>query len=147
MVDLYEILNEKGLIYYGSHLSGDLIRHIAGIEEIKDDELKTMDVKTIRERINTQELAELNVTGALRMDLLERGMYLKKTGLDYRILLPSENADQVKSYLKSSDKKLKRATLLQANTPKQIGNKPNQEITRLQMKMQSNQEWADRISL
>jgi hypothetical protein len=53
----------------------------------------------------------------VRKILLREGKYLAQTKGNYRILLPSENAAQVESYMSSADKKLKRALILSKNTP------------------------------
>ena len=62
-------------------------------------------------------LIELAAVGYVKEQLLKQGMYLKKDGESYRILLASENADQIRNYQASADRKLLRALKLSKNSP------------------------------
>lgn len=106
--DLFALLDEEGLLEYGAHIRGEIIREFLGIE--------LPDMTTIIEFKKAQ-LVELTALTYIRETLLDQGKYIKAQGEDYRILLPSENALQVKSYHRSADRKYDRASRLSANTP------------------------------
>ena len=107
--ECFKILENEGWIEYGKTIPRKVIFEAFGIEEIE--------YPAMRHEIKKQELEELSVTGYIRDKLLNRGMYLKGEADSYRILLPSENAGQVMSYMHSADRKLKKAIKLNNNTP------------------------------
>lgn len=94
---------------FGYSFSGEAIRKIAGIELPKTGTYK---------QFQQAELQELQIIGAIRDHLLRKGMYLKRDGENYRVLLPSENAAQIKRMNESAKRKYNRALLLEKNTPK-----------------------------
>jgi len=110
MKEIVEQLDKMGLIKYGSVITGELIRGMAGIE---------LPETGTRDQFKDAALKELTITDYIRGKLISKGMYLHATKGDYRILSPSENKDQVLAYMKSADGKLKRGIRLYDNTPKQ----------------------------
>jgi hypothetical protein len=109
MNQIYIFLMQKGLLDYGSVFSADIIRSVAGV---------SIPEKGTFKQFQDAQLAELQAVTAVRDELLKDGKYLKKDGENYRILLPSENAEQVRKMNDSADRKYKRAILLQKMTPK-----------------------------
>lgn len=99
---------EQGFAEYGSVVLRTELLEFVGIEIPKYGTKKDFDKAA---------LAEIEVVQYLRNILLREGKYLKQDGDFYRVLLPSQNAQQVESYMRTADKKLKRATLLLRNTP------------------------------
>ena len=73
----------------------------------------------------------------VRVYLLKKGRYFKQEGDGYRVLLPSENAEQVKRYMRTADQKLKRALLFDKNTPTDVRDDSHQMEVRLIMKRES----------
>jgi hypothetical protein len=111
MKEYVENLERMGLVKYGSVIPGELIRSMAGID------LPEMGT---REQFRDAALKELSVTDYIRGKLISRGMYLSATKGDYRIITAGENQNQIASYMKSADSKLKRAIRLHDNTPKEM---------------------------
>ena len=103
MKEYVENLERMGLVKYGSVIPGELIRSMAGID---------------LPEMGTRE--QLSVTDYIRGKLISRGMYLSATKGDYRIITAGENQNQIASYMKSADSKLKRAIRLHDNTPKEM---------------------------
>jgi hypothetical protein len=105
---LYDYLDRVGLLNYGTVIHVEVIRDYLGLVLPKVGTLEDFNAVMLRE------LSEIDI---VRNKLLSRGMYLAKVKSNYRILLPSENAEQVASYMRSADKKLKRGLRLHSNTP------------------------------
>lgn len=112
--ELYQMLSDMGKLEYGEYITGVEFRELCGIESITTG---------TKEQFDSIALEELTYSGMIRDKLLNEGKYFKQTRDGYRVLLPSENQEQVMSYMKSADNKLKRAIKLDKNTP--IGSKPN----------------------
>jgi len=110
MKEYIDNLEKMGLIKYGSVIPGDIIRSMAGID---------LPETGTREQFRDPALKELSVSDYIRGRLISRGMYLSATKGDYRILSAGENQNQIYSYMKSADSKLKRAMRLYDNTPKE----------------------------
>lgn len=106
--DLLAYIREHGLDRHGSFISAKVVRNVIGIE--------LPEVAT-REEFQLLSMYELSSVDYVRKVLLGEGKYLAQSKGDYRILLPSENASQIASYMSSADKKLKRALILSKNTP------------------------------
>lgn len=108
--ELLAHFRENGLDAHGAVIRADDVRAVLGI-----------DMPEVATREEFQSLAMLELAGIdyVRKILLREGKYLAQSKGDYRILLPSENAAQVASYMQSADKKLKRALVLTKNTPAQ----------------------------
>lgn len=105
---LYNAMKSTGLITYGSHISNTWLYSIVGI---------TMPVTGTRTQFQTLALRELGIVEYARNKLLDQGMYMKSTGTGYRILLLSENADQIEIYRRAAAKKLNRARKLAKSSP------------------------------
>jgi len=69
--------------------------------------------------------------------MLGEGKYLKQDKLVYRVLLPSENASQIRAYEQSANRKLQRAHTLSKNTPTQYKTTHDNSEIRLLMKRNS----------
>ena len=106
--ELFTLLEDKGLLDYGSVIRGDMIRKELEIE------LPTIGTK---QDFSNAALAELKAVDYVRNILLGQGKYLASTSDSYRILLPSENAVQIEKYINSAMGKLKRSQKLSRNTP------------------------------
>lgn len=106
--ELLDYFRANNLDQYGSVIDSESVRGVLGIE-----------VPEVATMATFQELSmqELSAVDYVRKVLLREGKYLAQTKGNYRILLPSENAAQVESYMTSADKKLKRALILSKNTP------------------------------
>lgn len=125
--DIYDNLKHMGLLEYGKTIEGAMLRHLAGIEY---PEVGT------KQEFEAPALEELAVVDYIRNRLLAEGKYLKAHRDDYRILTPAENSGQVEAYMRSADKKLRRAIKLSSNTPAQPGQKCN-NTARIMMKRES----------
>ncbi len=119
-LESFIFLRDGGLLDHGSHITGVQLRGVFDIEEIEYPALK--------EEIDTQALKELSCVDFIRNRLLNEGKYFKGERDGYRILLPSENAAQVLSYMNSADKKLKRGIKLNKNTPTKYKINSNDEV-------------------
>lgn len=136
--ELLHALESNGYIEFGSFIPGEFIRDQLG--------LVVPEIGT-RKQFKDLELAELDATDYVRNVLLGRGMYLLRTGNDYRILLPSENAAKVESYIASATRKLNRSLKLTRNTPKTDMAKPDQTEARIMMKLHGvRQSFSARVS-
>ncbi len=125
--DLMDILSEHGFLDYGSVISAKELRDFCDIEEIEQGSKDDFD------RVALQELTYVDY---IRNRLLNEGKYFKGERNNYRVLLPSENAEQVLSYMSSADKKLKRGIKLNKNTPVKYKINSNDEV-RAMMKMEN----------
>ena len=121
----FEFMEESGFFEYGTTIPTSTIYKIFGIAEVEYPATKA--------EITTAQMAELQATDYIRSRLLDQGKYLKGEKDSYRVLLPSENAGQVLSYMRSADGKLQRAFKLNANTPSDYKISSNDEV-RLYMK-------------
>lgn len=95
---------------YGSIIPASDIRELAGIIIPERGTFK---------EFQQAQLDELQFVSTIRDHLLNQGMYLKREGEQYRVLLPSENAQPVKRMNESASRKYKRALLLEKLTPKE----------------------------
>lgn len=106
---------------YGSIIPAADIREFAGIVIPERGTFK---------EFQQAQLDELQFVSTIRDHLLNKGMYLKREGEQYRVLLPSENAQQVKRMNESASRKYKRALLLEKLTPKE-SSEPKQNTSTL----------------
>lgn len=104
--------------HYGEVVSGDTVRKVLEIE---------LPAIGTRCQFQSAAMAELSAVDVVRKALLKEGKYLSAVKGDYRVLLPSENALQVMSYMESADRKLKRALILSKNTPGGAQSEANQQ--------------------
>lgn len=134
--ELLHELRDRELLEYGSHIPGDLVREILGIEY---PEVAT------KQEFDEIALKELAAVDYVRNVILNEGKYLAGTGDDYRVLLPSENKAQVERYMTSADRKLRRAGKLSRNTPgKRIERELDNTQARIMLKRQSIREYGVR---
>jgi hypothetical protein len=126
--ELFEELQARGLTEYGSVIDGAMVRHFLGVQ------YPEVGSKAQFDRVA---LVELGAIDYARNILLNEGKYITATPSGYRILLPSENANQVNAYISSADRKLSRALKLNRNTPKEAGKDACQIEARILMKRQS----------
>jgi hypothetical protein len=110
MKDIIEQMNLANLFDYGSVIPASDIRTLFGI---------VMPESGTYQQFKDVELQELQVVGHIREQLLNEGKYIKREGENYRVLLPSENADQVRKMNDSANRKYNRALKLEHNTPKE----------------------------
>ena len=130
--ELFAELEERGLLEYGSVISGAIVRRIIGVQ--------MPEIGTKRE-FDDVALAELSAVDYVRNILLGRGKYLTGSGGNYRILLPSENKRQVDIYMSQADNKLRRALKLSKNMPSVV-NRHDNTSARIMMKRESIREHA-----
>lgn len=123
--DLLIELRHRGLLEYGSVISGVLVRELLGL---------TYPETGTKAQFDEIALAELGAIDYVRNILLGEGKYLAGAGGDYRILLPSENKRQVETYMRQADKKLRRAQKLSQNSPQLDTWKPDNTAARLLLK-------------
>jgi hypothetical protein len=131
--ELVDIMEELGLLEYGSHISGNKFRALCGIESIENGNYS--DFKRL-------ELEELTYSGYVRNYLLSKGRYFKQERDSYRVLLPSENIEQVRAYMRAADHKLKRGIKLDKNTPTEFRDLGNNEFARMVIKRESIKEMS-----
>ncbi len=123
--NLYQALEEAGLLEYGATIPQEFIYEVLEIEMPQSAPKSVFDAIA---------LAELSAVDFVRNALLAQGKYITSTRTGYRVLLPSENLKQVELYMESADKKLNRALKLSRNTPAQVGGMPDQTEARILMK-------------
>ncbi len=105
---VYDHLRAHGYFEYGSVIPIQLFRDICNIETITTGTKQDFDAIALQ---------ELGYAGYIRNKLLNDGKYFKGERDSYRILLPSENAGQILSFMNSASNKLKRGIKLNNNTP------------------------------
>ncbi len=125
--DKMSVLRSKGFLDYGSFISDKEFKSIFGIE--------TIDSGTFEE-FKAIEIEEMACSGFVRDMLLDEGKYFKSEGRGYRVLTASENAQQVLTYMKHADNKLKRGLKLNKNTPSKYKISHEEEV-RMTMKKES----------
>lgn len=125
---LLEDLRNRGLLNWGSHIPGELVREVLNLEYPEYGTKKQFDEVA---------LAELQAVDYVRNTLLNEGKYLAGVAGDYRVLLPSENKRQVEQYMNQADNKLKRALRLSKHTPKLDTHQPSNVDARIMLKRES----------
>jgi hypothetical protein len=123
--DFLDYLIGDGLTEYGSIIPNELVYQLL--------KLQVPEVGTMKE-FSAISLKVLAATDYVRNYLLGHGKYLLGTPSGYRILMPSENAEQVEAYMSSADGKLNRALKLSRNTPREPDEKADQIQARILMK-------------
>lgn len=136
--ELFNELMARGMTGYGSEIPATLVHQILGIEYPESASKKVFDELALR---------ELGAIDYVRNILLGQGKYLESKGDVYRICLPSENRLYVERYMKSADKKLKRANRLSRNTPTIAAIAPTQDSARLHLKQTSRRSFAGAVAL
>jgi len=106
--DLYGFMADNDLLEFGSVITGEMV--LAALN-ISYPETGT------KQEFNDLDLYVLSAVEYVRKVIVEDGKYLAQSGGNYRILLPSENAQQCAKYIKSAQKKLNKSLRLSKNTP------------------------------
>lgn len=126
--DLHQSLKLAGMLEYGSHIPGEVVREMLGLEM---PEIGT------KAQFDAVALKELQAIDYVRNILLSEGKYIAGAPGGYRVLLPSENKAQVDSYMAQADRKLRRAQKLSRSMPTQNVAKIDQTDARIMMKRDS----------
>jgi len=108
---LFEVLRTAGLLDYGSHIPGPLVRDTLGI---------TYPDIASKGEFDRLALIELGAMDGIKSMLLNQGKMLVSIKGDYRIPLPSENALYVEAYMRAAEQKLRRARKLLRNSPAEV---------------------------
>lgn len=131
--ELHHTLKDAGMLEYGSHIPGEVVREVLGLEM---PEIGT------KAQFDAVALKELQAIDYVRNILLSEGKYLAGAPGGYRVLLPSENKAQVDSYMAQADRKLKRAQRLSRSMPAQNVGQVNQTDARIMLKRDSIREFG-----
>ena len=126
--ELHHTLKDAGMLEYGSHIPGEVVREVLGLEM---PEIGT------KEQFDAVALKELQAIDYVRNILLSEGKYLAGAPGGYRVLLPSENKAQVDAYMAQADRKLRRAQKLSRSMPSQNVNLADQTDARIMLKRDS----------
>lgn len=126
--DLMEWFRANGFDQYGAVVTKEQLLHFLKID------VPLMGTWHDFRRV---EIALLDPIRYIRDALLNEGKYLKGDRDVYRVLLPSENAAQVRSFEDSARKKLKRAATLSATTPSEHKDVRDNTEIRIAMKLHS----------
>jgi hypothetical protein len=123
--DLFAALKAAGLLEWGAVIPREFVHEALGLE------FPRVGTKAEFDKLA---LAELSAIDYVREALLNQGKYIAGTPSGYRVLLPSENQDQINLYISAADRKLKRAMKLNRSTPALVGASPDQTEARILMK-------------
>lgn len=126
--DLLDWFRENRYDAYGAVIPRSEVFAVIGLE------IPEYGTRRDFERAATDELEAMK---PVRDTLLKEGKYVKKDGDFYRVLLPSQNAEQIRSYMEVADRKLKRAMTLSKATPGEHKDMHDTTDTRLRMKRES----------
>ena len=118
--EIYNLMSLKGAFNYGGVIPQSEIYQLFEIE--------IPETATFKEFQEVQ-LKELSAVGYIREQLIKEGKYIKKDGVDYRVLLPSENAKQADLMLDSAKRKTRRAGTLLRTTPSQLSSTKNTDCS------------------
>nr|WP_182312141.1 hypothetical protein [Comamonas testosteroni] len=134
---LLDELTTLGLTDYGSEIPGALVHRVLGIVYPETAPKRVFDELALK---------ELSAVDFVRNALLSQGKYLEGRRDGYRICLPSENRIYVERYMKSADKKLRRANRLSRNTPQSVSAPAPAGNVRLHLKQTSRRGFAGAIA-
>jgi len=123
--DFFNALKEMDMLEFGAVIPTSTVHELLGID------MPSTAPKRVYDQLALMELAAIDY---VRNILLGHGMYLTGTSTGYRILLPSENAQQIDLYMEAADRKLTRALKLSRNTPREVQSAPDQTEARILMK-------------
>lgn len=135
--ELFTALVNNGLVDYGSEFPASFVHEVLGLEFPETAPKRVFDELALK---------ELGAIDYVRNILLGQGKYLEAKGAMYRICLPSENRAYVERYMKSADKKLKRASRLSRSTPQTDTAAPSQEDVRMHFKQTSRRSFAGALA-
>jgi hypothetical protein len=123
--ELLQTLRDAGLTDFGSVIPAATVRQALNL---------TMPDVGTKADFDRVALAELAAIGYVRHHLLDEGKYITAERDTYRILLPSENAQQVEAYLEASNRKRRKGLRLLRSTPPGTAEFPSQLEARLSMR-------------
>ncbi len=126
--ELFHGLKSAGLLDYGTHIPGDAVRELLGLD---------MPAFGTKEQFDAVALKELSAIDYVRGLLLNEGKYLAGCRGGYRVLLPSENKAQVEAYMQQADRKLRRAQRLSRTMPATNMAQTDQTQARIMLKRES----------
>jgi len=106
--DLYGFMNDNNLLEFGSVITGEMVLSALNISYPETG---------TRQDFKSLDLYVLGAVEYVRKVIVEEGKYLAQSNGNYRILLPSENAQQCSRYIHSAQKKLNKSLRLSKNTP------------------------------
>ena len=131
METIFQFLKDDGKLDYGCTIKKEDLLFLFGVRPLVEDDVVNMSFVEIKKRLQEDNLQELAISDYIREQLLHEGKYFYRIGQTYCVALPSQNASKADSYMKSARKKMKRASLLIANTPKQAADDDKQQKSRL----------------
>lgn len=126
--ELFHGLKSAGLLDYGTHIPGEAVRELLGLDMPKFG---------TKEQFDAVALKELSAIDYVRGLLLNEGKYLAGCRGGYRVLLPSENKAQVEAYMQQADRKLRRAQRLSRTMPTTNMAQNDQTQARIMLKRES----------
>jgi hypothetical protein len=144
MESVFNALTNEGVFEYGAMIHKEELLKYFGIQPLSEDEANKLSFTAIKTRIQEDALQELAVTDFIRDRLLDEGKYFYRNGKMYCVALPSQNSEKADAYLKSAQRKIKRASRLLANTPKEVSSNSKQQQSRLLMTAVSAQRQQNR---
>jgi hypothetical protein len=133
------------LFDYGVVMRIDELVERAGKHLHTDEELSEMSVRGIRRALEEDSLVQLHILDWLRNKLLDRGMYLKQQSNSVRVLLPSENMEQVGKYFDGGMKKFRRAERLLATTSRSPDGMHSSLATRIARARKRRDDFDNRV--
>lgn len=135
--ELFTALVDNGLVDYGSEFPASFVHEVLGLEFPESAPKRVYDDLALK---------ELGAIDYVRNILLGQGKYLESKGDLYRVCLPSENRIYVERYMKSADKKLKRASRLSRSTPPVEAVGSSQNDVRMHFKQTSRRSFAGALA-
>lgn len=135
--ELFTALVNNGLVDYGSEFPASFVHEVLGLEFPESAPKRVYDDLALK---------ELGAIDYVRNILLGQGKYLESKGDLYRVCLPSENRIHVERYMKSADKKLKRASRLSRSTPQAEAVSSSQNDVRMHFKQTSRRSFAGALA-
>ena len=136
--ELFTALIEHDLVGYGAEFPASYVHEVLGLEFPESAPKRVYDELALK---------ELSAIDYVRNILLGQGKYLEAKGAMYRICLPSENRAYVERYMKSADKKLKRASRLSRSTPQVEAATQSQDDVRMHFKQTSRRTFAGALAV
>lgn len=131
---LYDTLDSLGCFEYGGTFTREEVIGLLRVKYIK---------KGTRADFQTMDLAELAGVGYIRNVLINQGKWIKLTGDHYRVLTPSENADQIESFLSRGRRAFNKANKLAKSTPPEYFKAIDQTKAKIAARIKSSKETAE----
>lgn len=115
--EVFNALKEQGLFNYGEAISRCDLLKLFGVEILNEHDAEHMTFNDIRTHLESENLKELAIVDFIRNALLKDGKYFSRNKSQYRVALPSENAQMADNYMKSASRKIRKARILLKSTP------------------------------